>query len=95
MQYKNIEYDAYCPKVARPRRKFIALDSGDSGVFLLEKATRRVFTIKGYGVPNRYVGTLEELTAQYEASIKPNRKGAELAQAHQLAKVAPLSLALN
>lgn len=60
-------------KHARDRKKFVALDEGDSGVFLVEKETGKVFTIKGYGRPNHYVGMIEELTAKYIAATEHNR----------------------
>lgn len=34
------------------RRKFIAIDFGGSGAFLVEVATGELYNIKGYGVPN-------------------------------------------
>ena len=53
-------------KTAKDRgRRWIALDEGSSGRFLLDKATGEVYTIKAYGRPNRRIGTLETLTAQY------------------------------
>jgi uncharacterized protein (TIGR02996 family) len=77
--YQNLDYDsAYYGKTAKDRSKYIALDSGTSGVFLLEKATGEVFRIKGYGVPNRKkcVGTLDRLIAAYrEANEKATQLG--------------------
>jgi hypothetical protein len=34
---------------AKPRHKFIALDCGTSGAFLVENKTGEIFNIKGYG----------------------------------------------
>lgn len=59
--YKNLHYDDYNPKTAKTRRKYVALDRGSSGHFLVERETGRVYTIKGYGVPNRLVGDVREL----------------------------------
>lgn len=36
-----------------PRSKYIALDVGRSGAFLVEKATGEIYNIKAYGVPDR------------------------------------------
>lgn len=61
-------YDAPdgCLKTAKDRgRRWIALDEGSGGVFLLDKATGEVYTIKAYGRPNRKIGTLASLTELY------------------------------
>jgi len=52
--YKNLDYDSppYA-KTAKDRRKYVALDDGDSGRYLLEKATGIVWGIKAYGVIHR------------------------------------------
>lgn len=34
------------------KKKFIALDCGGSGAFLIEKTTGEIFNIKGYGTPD-------------------------------------------
>jgi hypothetical protein len=57
--YIALDYDAAEPKQATDRRKFIALDRcrggtyHREGVYLLEKATGLVWTVSGYGRPNR------------------------------------------
>lgn len=38
---------------AKERSKFVALDVGSSGAFLVEKDTGELFNIKAYGVPDR------------------------------------------
>jgi hypothetical protein len=38
---------------AKQRMKFVAIDIGGSGCFLVEKETGEIFNIKGYGVPDR------------------------------------------
>ncbi len=66
--YNNLVYDDYAPKTAINRRRFIALDEGKvcrSGRFLVERETGDVYSIKAYGVPNRKIGTIATLTAQY------------------------------
>ena len=65
-RYQNLNYDTYAPKTAKDRRKYVALDRGTSGVFLLCKKTGVVFSIKAYGVPNRKAAnSIEELTEQH------------------------------
>ncbi len=67
----SLDYDTYYPKTAKDRSKYIALDRGGefnrSGVFLLDKATGIVWSIKGYGVKNRQLGHIDALTAKYES----------------------------
>ena len=38
---------------AKERAKYIALDCGSSGAFLVEKATGELYNIQGYGTPDR------------------------------------------
>jgi len=63
--YDRLVYDDYAVKTAKDRRRFIACDRGNehtrSGVFLVDRTTGEVFTIKGYGVPNWRLGTVREL----------------------------------
>jgi len=63
--YSALVYDRDSPKVARERRKYVALDSGTGGVYLVDRATGDVYSIKAYGVPNRRLGSLADLTARY------------------------------
>lgn len=63
--YEYLNYDEYERKTVKPRNKYVALDRGTSGAFLVEKATGMVWSIKAYGVPNRMLGTLEDMTAKY------------------------------
>ena len=37
---------------AKIRRRWIAIDHGTSGMFLVEKATGEIYNIKAYGVPD-------------------------------------------
>ena len=66
--YRNLDYDsdAYA-KSAKERRKYIALDCGRgdfaSGVYLVDRMTGEVYTIKAYGVPNRRIGHIEQVIA--------------------------------
>jgi hypothetical protein len=65
--YPNLKYDEQAPKVAKTRKKYIALDRGGSGVYLVDRATGDVYSIKGYGVPNRKVGTLDSMIAFWQS----------------------------
>ena|SRR5947207_2529513 len=48
-------YTSFPPEkvTAKARSKFVAVDIGDSGAFLVEKETGEMFNIKAYGVPDR------------------------------------------
>lgn len=48
--YQNI--DTWHINDKRKGKKFISLDCGTSGAFLIEKETGELFNIKGYGVPD-------------------------------------------
>lgn len=63
---RNLNYDSYYPKTAKVRRRWIALDQGTGGVFLLDPQTEEVYTIKAYGVPNRKIGTIDQLIDEYK-----------------------------
>ena len=65
----RLDYDSYYPKTMTVRRRWIALDKGTSGVFLLDPRTEEVYTIKAYGVPNRKVGTLDSLIEAYQSPL--------------------------
>lgn len=51
-------------KHAEQRSKFIALDNGSAGHFLVDRTTEQVYSIKGYGQVNlkKPRGTVEFLT---------------------------------
>lgn len=52
-------------KSAKQKTKYICLDDGDSGHFIVNRDTEQVYSIKGYGVPNlkKPRGTVEFLTS--------------------------------
>ena len=70
--YESLNYDEIEPKLAVDRVAFIALDRGSSGVFLLEKATGLVWSIRGYGKKNRVVKHIDDLTAEYREATEQN-----------------------
>jgi hypothetical protein len=71
-RYKNLDYDSpgYA-KSATERRKYIALDSGSSGAFLVDKNTGHIFTIKAYGVPKHWIGSIDELSGAQLFNWRP------------------------
>ena len=65
--YPSLDYDSYEPKCAHNHRKYIYLDRGSSGVFMVTKATGEVWGIRAYGKIHhgRFIGHLEEITRQF------------------------------
>lgn len=55
----DAEHAERCPSLepdtitADTRRKFVVIDIGTSGAYMVERATGELFNIKGYGVPDR------------------------------------------
>ena len=71
--YKNLDYDSpNYVKVAKERRKYIALDHGGSGAFLVDKETGDVYVIKGYGVAGRRVMNIQEWRRYWQAQPDDN-----------------------
>ena len=74
-----ISYDdyGYSQKTAHTRRKYIACDEGSGtyrqGKYLVERATGKVYTIMGYGVPRHYLGLVHELFAEIEPTASGTR----------------------
>ena len=69
-----MNYDGeFYAKKAKDRKKFIALDQGGGGVFLVDRTTGEVYSIKAYGVPNRKLGQIERLVEYYELLNVANR----------------------
>jgi hypothetical protein len=49
----NLTYDTYAPKRAIQRQKYILLDEGTSGAFILDRTSGLIVRLKSkYGVPN-------------------------------------------
>ena len=62
--YTNLNYDKDQTKTATLRRKYIALDIGTSGAWLVDRTTGEVCNIKAYGTPDKQkrLGTLDTIT---------------------------------
>jgi len=54
--------DSYKIK-SKEKQKYVYIDFGDSGAFMVEKATGNIFNIKGYGTPNfaKYRGNIKDI----------------------------------
>lgn len=75
--YSNLDYDSEpYVKTAKNRNKYIALDEGTSGRFLLDKATGLVWGIKAYGVRHsgKLAGHIDELIETYRAINAENMR---------------------
>jgi len=71
--YHNLNYDTYTPKRMVVKAKYIYLDDGTSGAFILEKSTGNIYRIKSkYGVPNRkkLIGNIETITGKELSSFR-------------------------
>ena len=52
--YPTVDYDStHRAKTVTVRRKYIAIDAGTSGAFLVDRETGLVYPVKAYGVPNK------------------------------------------
>jgi hypothetical protein len=71
--HDRLHFDTYAPKVAKARTKYLALNRDTSGMFLADRVTGLVWSIKGYGVPNRPLGSLAALTRAYQAATLAGR----------------------
>ena len=62
--YPHLAYDQDQAKTATRRHKYIALDIGKSGAWLVDRITGEVFNIKAYGTPDRQkrLGTIDTIT---------------------------------
>lgn len=70
------------------RRKYLAIDEvptfegsdcpGQSGRFLVDKATGDVYTIRGYGQRGHRIGTVADLTEKYRACSATFRPAASV-----------------
>jgi len=64
--YPNLDYDVSERKSFKMARKYIYLDEGHSGAFLIDREDRTIWRIKAYGVknPKKFVGVLGEVTGK-------------------------------
>lgn len=65
--HEKLNYDspAYL-KTAKYKTKYIYLDDGSSGAFMVDRSTNQVFCVKAYGIINRRkcIGELTTLTGE-------------------------------
>ena len=65
--YINLVYDLYAPKTAKDGKRWIKLNRGSSGVYLIDRTSPAcdVWSIKAYGVPNRRLDTLDNMMSTW------------------------------
>ena len=73
--YTNLDYDSQnYVKNAKTRNKYIACDRGTSGMYLVDRETGAVYSIKSYGTPNRFLGGLLSITALFKRQTAAGRE---------------------
>jgi len=58
-------YDTRQRKIAKDRRQYILLNSGNDRVFLVERSTQYVYQVDDYGRRGKFLNTLDTLIEQY------------------------------
>ena len=58
-------YDTEQRKIARDRRQYLLLNSGNDGVFLVQRSTQYVYQVDDYGRRGKFLNTLDALIEQY------------------------------
>ena len=58
-------YDTEQRKVARDRRQYLLLNSGNDAVFFVRRSTQYVYQVDDYGRRGRFLNTLDALIEQY------------------------------
>jgi len=61
----SYNYDTQQRKIARDRRQYLLLNSGNDGVFLVQKSTQYVYQVDDYGRRGKFLNTLDALIEQY------------------------------
>jgi len=58
-------YDTEQRKIARDRRQYLLLSSGNDGVFLVQRSTQYVYQVDDYGRRGKFLNTLDALIELY------------------------------
>jgi hypothetical protein len=61
----SLNYDSQERKIARDRRQYILLNSGNDGMFLVQRSTQYVYQLDDHGSRGRFLNTLDALIEQY------------------------------
>ena len=58
-------YDTEQRKIARDRRQYVLLNSGNDGVFFVQRSTQYVYQVDDHGRRGQFLNTLDALIEQY------------------------------
>jgi hypothetical protein len=61
----SLNYDIQRRKSARDRRQYILLNSGNDGVFLVQRSMQYVYQLDNHGRRGKFLNTLDALIEQY------------------------------
>ena len=61
----SYNYDTQHRKIARDRRQYLLLNSGNDGVFLVQRSTQYVYQVDNHGRRGKFMNTLDALIEQY------------------------------
>jgi hypothetical protein len=70
-------YDTEQRKIAKDRRQYILLTSGNNRVFLVQRSTRYVYQVDDYGRRGKFLNTLDALIEQYTMANERQEQGSK------------------
>jgi hypothetical protein len=68
-------YDTEQRKIAKNRRQYILLNSGNDRVFLVQRSTQYVYQVDDYGRRGKFLNTLDALIEQYAMANERQKEG--------------------
>jgi len=71
----SYNYDTQQRKIARDRRQYLLLSSGNDGVFLVQRSTQYVYQVDDYGRRGKFLNTLDALIEQYTIATERQEEG--------------------
>jgi hypothetical protein len=74
-------YDTQHRKIARDRRQYLLLNSGNDGVFLVQRSTQYVYQVDDYGRRGKFLNTLDALIEQYTVANEQEQTEAAMTMA--------------
>ena len=61
----SLNYDTQQRKTTRDRRQYLLLNSGNHGIFFVQRSTQYVYQVDDYGRRGKFLNTLDALIEQY------------------------------
>ena len=77
----SYNYDTQHRKIARDRRQYLLLNSGNDGVFLVQRSTQYVYQVDDYGMRGKFLNTLDALIEQYTVANEQEQTEAAMTMA--------------